>query len=264
MNRLIRWLLASALLTMAALPAFAQDIPDGVATDQSEDQAPPFADDTGATPTPTDPATVIAHWGPAPSLGPDADQAVAQRWFREQNTLRANWGVPTATRDPYLDWQAENLLRSQLGQPPLPQPEGLTKPAAAIRSPQSEQAVLSEPEFWTVSDELWQAWTDGAHAQAIAFWQDTHPGEPYYSRDVYLRIERWRDVKFDRYRLMGVAGRVNTSNGEATDLLPGHKDQLEQIAPGSVAAYQPLVYRGNLVAVVAYDPWINPDGSLRP
>ena len=40
--------------------------------------------------------------------------------------------------------------------------------------------------------------------------------------------------------------------------------KLEQIAPGSVAAYQPVIYPDNLVAVVGYDPWVTPDGTLRP
>jgi len=70
-------------------------------------------------------------------------------------------------------------------------------------------------------------------------------------------------VKFDRYRLMGLAGRANTNNRPPTELSWSGKDQLETIAPGSVGTYQPLVYSDNLIAVVGYDPWINPDGSLR-
>jgi hypothetical protein len=263
MNRFFQWLLASAVLAMAALPAFAQDIPDTAATDQSEDQAPPSANDTGATPTPTDPTTVIAQWGPAPNIGPDADRAVAQRWFRDQNTLRGYWGVPIAARDPYLDWEAENLLRSRLGQPLLPQSQAVNKPPAALRSPQTDQAILSQPEFWTVSDDLWLAWLDAGRMPAIAFWEDSHPGEKWYTPDGYFRIEVWRQERFDRYRLMGIAGRVNTSGSAPTELPPGNKRELEQVAPGSVAAYQPMVYPDNLVAVVGYDPWINPDGSLR-
>jgi len=139
----------------------------------------------------------------------------------------------------------------------------LTWPSAAAQSPQSDQAILSQTEFWTISDDLWQAWLDSINAKAITFWQENHPGESYYSRDVYLRIEQWRDVKFDRYRLMGIAGRVDATSGPPGDLL-GNKDELEQIAPGSVAAYQPVFYPDNLVAVVGYDPWINPDGSVRP
>lgn len=258
-----RWLLICALITMIARPVFAQDVPP---TDQSQDQPPPPDDNPGATPTATptpDPATVIAQWGPAPSIGADADLAVAVRWFRDQNATRAHWGVPTATQDPYLDWEAENLMRSRLGQPSLAPPQGLTKPPAAVRSSQTDRAVLSQPQFWTISDDLWLAWLEQGHAQTIAFWQGNHPDENWYTPERYFRIEEWRQEKFDRYRLLGIAGRVNMGNSAAADLLPGHKDELEQLAPGSVATYQPLVYSGNGVAVVAYDPWINPDGSLR-
>jgi hypothetical protein len=264
MKVLMRWLLVGVVVTMATRPVFAQDTTDIPPTDQSQDQPPAATDDTGVTQALVpDPAAVIAQWGPAPSIGSDADRAVAERWFREQNTLRSNWGVPTATRDPYLDWEAENLLRGRLGQSPLEPPQGLTKPLAAMRSSQRDQAVLSEPQFWTISDDLWLAWLGQIQSRANAFWQENHPGEPYYSRDVYLSIEQWKDVKFDRYRLMGIAGRVNALDGAPTDLLSGNKNQLERIASGSVEAYEPLVYPDNFVAVVGYDPWINPNGSLR-
>src|SRR6266542_2593478 len=144
------------VLMLAVWPAFAQEAPDPVTEDQAQtqgvdqgqeeqDQAAPAVDDTSSAPSPTpapepaDPAAVIAQWGAAPSIGPDADKAVAERWFRDQNTVRARWGVPTATRDPYLDWQAENLVRSSLGEAALPQPQGVVMPAVAMQSPQSDR-----------------------------------------------------------------------------------------------------------------------------
>jgi hypothetical protein len=173
--------------------------------------------------------------------------------------------VPTAARDPYLDWQAENLLRSQLGQPPAPQPQGLSRPAAAQQSSQSDQAALSQPEFWTISDDLWQAWLDTIEGHPSEFWQEDHPGEDWFTRDRYLRLFILHQMpRFDRFRSIGVAGRVNTTNTPPSRLLSGHTDQLELIAPGAVSAYEPLVYPDNLVAVVGYDPWINSDGSIRP
>ncbi len=283
-SRIIRLVAIAVLVGSAALPVAAQDNPDPTAQGQDPaqvgDSAAPTADDTGMAPAqPADPAAdspappappapdpsaVIAQWGAAPTIGPAADQAVAQRWFRDQNAQRARWGVPTATRDPYLDWEAENLLRSSLGQSPLPQPPGLSKPAVALRSSQSDQAIVSQPQFWTTSDDLWQAWNDSIEGQPPAGWADERPGEPWFTRENYLQLFKLRQMpRFDRYRLIGVAGRVNTNHDVPTELLSGHKDQLEAIAPGSIAAYQPVVYSGNLVAVVGYDPWINPDGTLR-
>jgi hypothetical protein len=173
--------------------------------------------------------------------------------------------VPTAARDPYLDWQAENLLRSQLGQPPAPQPQGLSKPAAAQQSSQSDQAALSQPEFWTISDELWQAWLDTFESQPPDGWAGERPGEPWFTRENYLLLFRVkRTPRFDKYRLIGVAGRVNTGTAPMADLLSGEAEGVERIAPGALAAYQPHVYSDNFVAVVGYDPWINSDGSVRP
>ncbi len=271
-----RFIALGISLMLAVSPVFAQDAPGASATDQSQptqgqdqDQSAPPSDDTSsATPVPTpssvDAAAVIAQWGPAPATGPDADKAVAQRWFREQNTKRSRWGVPTATRDPYLDWLAENLLRDHLGQPPLPQPAGLTIPAAAKSSP-SDQAVYTQTEFWTVSDDLWQAWLDSFESQPPSDWSAERPGVPWFSRDNYLYLFKLQKTpEFDRFRLIGVAGRVNTTNSQPAALLSGESGDLEAIAPGALAAYEPLVYPDNLVAVVGSDPWINPDGSLRP
>jgi hypothetical protein len=177
--------------------------------------------------------------------------------------MRSRWGVPTATRDPYLDWQAENLLRGHLGQPQLPQPQGLTPPAAT--NTPSDEAIMSEPEFWTVSDNLWQAWLDTFEAQPPDGWNDARPGVPWFSRDNYLFLFKIQKTpRFDRFRLLGVAGRVDTTTTPPTDIGSGPESALEQIAPGSVATYQPLDYPDNLVAVVGYDPWINPDGTTRP
>jgi hypothetical protein len=279
-----RFIALGIALMLAVSPVLAQDAPGDSPTGESQpsqdqDQSAPSTDDTSsATPSPTpapaatDVAAVIAQWGTAPSLGPDADNSVAQRWFREQNTKRARWGVPTATRDPYLDWMAENLLRNRLGQDSLPQPSGITKPSVAASSPQSDQAILSQTEFWTVSDDLWQAWLNSIEDHPSQFWQDAHLGEQWFTRDRYMRLELWRDEKFDRYRLMGVAGRVDTTGASPRPLVftPGLPDDaegestLEKIAPGAFETYQPVAYPDNLVAVVAYNPWVNSDGSLRP
>ncbi|MDQ6675367.1 MAG: hypothetical protein M3069_32320 [Chloroflexota bacterium] len=272
-----RFIALGLALMLAVSPVLAQDAPDSSTTDQSQaqptgqdqDQAASPTDttssvDSSPTPAAADPAAVIAQWGPAPNIGPDADNAVAQRWFREQNTKRGRWGVPTATRDPYLDWVAENYLRDHLDQPHLPQPQGITQPAVVQRS-QSDQAILGQPEFWTVSDDLWQAWLDTFEAQPPDGWSDARPGEPWFSRDNYLLLFRIQKTpRFDRFRLMGVAGRLNTSNSQPAALLSGESRDLEAIAPGAMASYEPVAYPDNLVSVVGYDPWINPDGSLRP
>jgi hypothetical protein len=256
-------LLVVVALWLGALPAFAQDAPDPATMDQGQDELAPASD---STPTPaTDPSAVIAQWGPAPAVGPEADQAVARRWFRDQNAMRTRWGVPTATRDPYLDWQAENLLRNSLGQAALPQPQGVVMPTIAPQSQQSDQGVRSTTEFWTIGDDLWQAHLDNIAAESLAFWQVDHPDDILYTRDNYLKLFKWGQTpRFDRYRIMGVAGRVNTRNGVPTALLSGQQADLKQIAPGSVDAYQPVIYSDNLVAMVGYDPWITPDGTLRP
>jgi hypothetical protein len=256
-------LLVVVALWLGALPAFAQDAPDPAIADQGQDESAPALD---ATPTPTaDAAAVIAQWGPAAAIGSDADQAVARRWFRDQNAMRGRWGVPTATRDPYLDWQAENLIRSSLGQAALPLPQGVVMPPIATQSQQSDQGVRSTTEFWTIGDDLWQAHLDNIAADSLAFWQADHPGDILYTRDNYLTLFKWGQTpRFDRYRIMGIAGRVNTRNAVPTALLSGQQADLEQIAPGSVDAYQPVIYSDNLVAMVGYDPWITPDGTLRP
>jgi hypothetical protein len=265
-----------ALLLVVA-PVLAQDAPDTSATGQSQqaqaqDQGQnPSADNTDsatpvstATPGPADAAAVIAQWGTAQSIGPDADTAVAERWFRDQNAVRARWGVPTAMRDSYLNWQAENILRSQLGEPQLPQPQGVTKPAVAAQSAQTDQAVLSEPEFWTVSDDLWQARLDGIQGHPSEFWQEDHPGEQWFTIDRYIRLFKLQQMpRFDRYRLIGVSGRVDTSGSAGAAIPAGEADALETIAPGAMAAYNPLSYPDNVVAVVGYDPWLNADGSMR-
>jgi hypothetical protein len=274
----VRFVTLGIVLMLGVSPALAQDAPDGFTADQSQsqaidqgqaqDQAATPADDTNppaSPPAPADPAAVIAQWGPAPAIGPDADNAVAQRWFRAQNAERARWGVPTAARDPYLDWMAENLLRDRLGQQQLPQPEGLIKPAAIAQSPKSDQGVLSETEFWTVSDDLWQAWLDSIQGHPSQFWEEDHPGEQWFTVDRYIRLFKLQQMpRFDRYRLIGSAGRVDTSETPPTVLLSGEADELEALAPGVIAAYAPVSYTDNVVAVVGYDPWINPDGSIRP
>lgn len=278
MNTLVtRFIALGITLLFAVSPVLAQDAPDTSPTDQAQqtqgqdqDQSAPPPDDTSsATPVPTpvsaDVAAVIAQWGPAPEVGIDSDRAVAQRWFRDQNTVRARWGVPTATRDQYLDWQAENILRSQLGEPQLPQPQGVTRPATVAQNSQSDQAVLSEPEFWTVSDDLWQARLDSVQGHPSEFWQEDHPGEQWFTVDRYIRLFKLQQMpRFDRYRLIGAAGRVDTSGSPATAIQVGQADALEAIAPGSITAYSPLSYPDNVVAVVGYDPWLNPNGTIRP
>ncbi len=267
-----RVVVALALL-LTVVPASAQESPDSssaaAVADQSDDsggttsdQSPPSSADA-TPPAAVDPQAVVAQWGPAPTMGADADQAVARRWFQDQNTKRARWGVPTANRDPYLDWEAQNALRAYLNQPALPLPNGLSKPSAAAQSPQSDRAVHVEPQFWTVSDSLWQAWLNTFEARIPLDWQLERPDEPFFTREAYLQVQEWRRQRFDRYRLLGVAGSV--VNNQQPQVLPeSDKTQLEQIAPGSVAAYQPQEYENSLVAVVGYDPWINQDGSLRP
>jgi hypothetical protein len=162
-------------------------------------------------------------------------------------------------------------MRSTLGQPQLPQPEGVLKPALIASSTRSDQTVLGgvEPEFWTVSDDLWAAWRESSLAQpmaeAMALWEADHPGEPYYSPDGYLRLFKLRQTpRFDPYRVIGVAGRVNVNNSAAMPVPSTALGKLEELAPGSVAAYEPVIYPDNLIAVVGYDPWVTPDGTLRP
>src|SRR6266508_6434164 len=94
-------LLAALLLVSGSLSAFAQEAPNG--TEPTEEQV----QDEPVTPPEPDAAPevvdVVGQWGVAPNVGADADAALARRWFRDQNTERARWGVPTAARDPYLD-----------------------------------------------------------------------------------------------------------------------------------------------------------------
>lgn len=285
----VRFITLGIALTLAVSPVFAQAAPDPSAADQTQtpwvdqgrpdqvpgqDQGAAPTDDTSsptssptpaAAPTTGDPATVIAQWGPAPSIGPDADKAVAQRWFREQNAMRARWGVPTATRDPYLDWRAENLLRDHVGQPQLPQPQGIGRPSPVAQSSLGDEAILSQPEFWTVSDDLWQGWLDTFEGQAPSDWEVERPGVPWFSRENYLFLFKLQKTpRFDRFRLIGAAGRVNVTSSQPAALLSGESSDLEAIAPGAMATYEPVVYPDNLVAVVGYDSWINPDGSTRP
>ena len=149
---------ALLLLCLAVVPAFAQEDSDGdQSTDPSSDQ-PVVVDQSDApTETPTvDVGAVVAEWGPAPT-DDQLNKAVATRWFNNQNQKRARYGVPTANRDPYLDWEAENLLRDYLGQPRADLPSGLSKPAAATGS-QTDSAIQNESQFWTVSDAAWQAY----------------------------------------------------------------------------------------------------------
>lgn len=264
----IRAVTLAIVIMLGVSNAVAQGVPARSTADQTESQATDEGQDQdqGAppAPAPADPAAVIAQWGPAPAIGPEADKAAADRWFREQNVMRARWGVPTATRDPYLDWMAENRLRDHLGQPQLPRPQGLTPPAVVQRS-QSDQGIVAESEFWTVSDDLWQAWLDSFESQPPSDWESERPGVPWFSIDNYLSLFKLQKTpRFDRFRLVGAAGRVNTSSSQPAALLSGESRELEAIAPGSITAYEPLVYPDNLVAVVGSDPWINADGSFRP
>ena len=70
-------------------------------------------------------------------------------------------------------------------------------------------------------------------------------------------------VKKDNWEAY-VAGRVNANNSTPIAVPSAAQGKLEQIAPGSVAAYQPVIYPDNLIAVVGYDPWLTSDGTLRP
>ena len=133
------------------------------------------------------------------------------------------------------------------------------------QSPASDQAVLSQPEFWTVSDDLWQARLDSIQDHPSQFWQEDHPGEQWFTVDRYIRLFKLKQTpRFDRYRLIGVSGRVDTTQSPAVAVVPAQADELEAIAPGAIAAYGPDVYPDNVVAVVGYDPWINSDGTMRP
>ena len=63
---------------------------------------------------------------------------------------------------------------------------------------------------------------------------------------------------------MGVVGHVDLTQ-TPTSLTPSLLEYLDEIAAGSAEAYQPIVeYDDSPVAVVAYDPWINTDGTLLP
>jgi hypothetical protein len=256
-------LFAVILIVSLSVTAFAQDDPtvSGVGEDQQQDG--PVATEEPGSPPPSGVLDVIGQWGTAPTIGADADEALARRWFRNQNAARGRWAVPTAQRDPYLDWQAENALRGSLGEPLLPAPPGVSAPGAGTS--QREQGLLSESEFWTVSDDLWQAWLDSFQIGPSEYWQESHPGEVWYTRERYLKLFVLGQMpRFDRYRILGVAGRVDSKNLGPAPLLPGNEAELEAVAPGSVGAYLPVRYAGNIVAVVGMDPWISADGTLRP
>jgi len=264
-------LVAVLALLVAVPPAFAQGVPDGGSTgvapyDQTDDVAGSGSDQNPPTTDPqvgVDAQAVIAQWGPAPEMGRDADLAIARRWLRDQQGYRDRWGIAGVSRDPYLDWEAANELHGFLGEPPEPLPAGLMKPQAAVQSVESNQQVRQHESYWPVSDDLWQAWLDSWENRVPAGWTAARPDEPFYTRDNYMKAQVWRGTLFDRFRLFGVAGRVNTAN-PPVPLMYGPLQTLERLAPGSSDAYQPVDYKGSLVAVVAYDPWMNPNGSLRP
>jgi len=262
---------AVLVLLVAVPPVFAQGVPDagraGVTPyDQTDDVAGSGSDQNPPTTDPqvgVDTQAVIAQWGPAPEMGRDADLAIARRWLRDQQGYRDRWGIAGVSRDPYLDWEAANELHGFLGEPPEPLPAGLMKPQAAVQSVESNQQVRQHESYWPVSDDLWQAWLDSWENRVPAGWTAARPDEPFYTRDNYMKAQVWRGTLFDRFRLFGVAGRVNTAN-PPVPLMYGPLQTLERLAPGSSDAYQPVDYKGSLVAVVAYDPWMNPNGSLRP
>ncbi len=270
MKRLLLRAVAALALLLTAAPVFAQEAPDagsaGTALSNQADDGSGSTSDQGApTPGPqvdVDTQAVIAQWGPAPEMGHDADQAIARRWLRDQQAYRDRWGIPGVSRDPYLDWEASNALHDFLGEPLDPPPAGLAKPEAALQSPESNQQVRQHESYWPVPDDLWQAWRDSQENKVPAGWAEAFPNQPYFSRETYLKAQVWRGTPFDRFRLFGVAGRVNVTNSPVP-LMPFHQETLERLAPGSVEAYQPVNYQDSLVAVVAYDPWMNPNGSLR-
>jgi hypothetical protein len=247
-------------------PAFAQEDSDGdQPADAPSNQAAAADQSESPDQTPTgDVGAVIAKWGSKPTTSDEMNKAVATRWFRDQNRERARWNVPTAKRDLYLDWQAENLLRDYLGQPHVDLPAGVAKPDAATHS-QMTSGIENEPQFWTVSDDVWLAYLVPSETQIASDWSADHPDEPYFTPDRYIRQMKLGTMsQFDRYRLMGVAGRVDVSQ-TPKPLLVGELQDLEQLAPGSTTAYQPIVeYDDSPIAIVAYDLWINSDGTLLP
>ncbi len=270
MKRLLLRAVAALALLLAVAPVFAQEAPDagsaGTAlSDQADDGSGSGSDQGAPTPGPqvdVDTQAVIAQWGPAPEMGHDADQAIARRWLREQQAYRDRWGIPGVSRDPYLDWEAANELHTFLDEPLEPPPSGLVKPKAALQSPESNQVVRQHNAYWNVPDDLWQGWLDSWQNRVPAGWTAARPDEPFFTRDNYLKAQVWRGTPFDRFRLFGVAGRVNVAN-PPVPLLPFEQETLERLAPGSVETYQPVNYQDSLVAVVAYDPWMNSNGSLR-
>jgi hypothetical protein len=177
--------IALILLSLAVVPAFGQEDSDGdQSTDTSSDQA--LASEQPTLPPTVDVEAVLAQWGPKPTTPDDMNRAVAARWFGDQNQQRAQWGVPTAKRDPYLDWQAENLLRDYFGQPHADPPPGVTKPDAASRTPMTS-GIENEPQFWTVSDDVWLAYLVPYETQIAAVWAGDHPDDPYFTTDRYIR-----------------------------------------------------------------------------
>lgn len=239
-----RCALALLVVQLTALPVLAQEAPDAsVATDGGDQstvadptsgQSP--APDQAAAPTRSsniDVGAVIAKWGPAPKTGNEFNTALAQRWFRNQNQERSRWGVPTSSRDPYLDWTAENLLRDYLGEAHVDLPPGVNKPVA-MRT-QTDSGVRAEPVLWTVSDDLWQSVRDQTASDFLSQWEADNPGSQWYTKDSYIQLHKQgKTPHFDRFRLMGVAGRVNTAQ-PAKQLLSGEDTELEAIAPGATA-----------------------------
>jgi hypothetical protein len=139
------------------------------------------------------------------------NMAVAARWFGDQNQQRSQSGVPTAKRDPYFDWQAENLLRDYLGEPHVDPPAGVTKPDVARRT-QMLSGIQNESQFWTVSDNAWLAYLVPSETQIAAVWAGDHPDDPHFTPDRYIRqMKLGTKSQFDRHRLVGVAGPVDLS-----------------------------------------------------
>jgi hypothetical protein len=257
---MLRGVVVLLALLLAMPVVLAQDASDDSAAagaaDQTDGSAP--SSDQGA-PAAVDVQAVSAQWGQAPAPGKDADAALARRWLKN---------VQDVSRDPYLDWLAANKLHSYLHEPQEPKPSDLKPSAAVTQSPLSNDGIALGVQYWTVPDTLWQAEEDKTASDDNLNgdppgWADAHPGQPFFTFENYMKTKEWQRAPYDRFRLFGVAGHVDTSGPSTVlDLASGYT--LEEVAPGSVAAYQPVIYMNGIVAVVAYDPWVNPDGSLRP